>query len=371
MAGMGRVTFLITDLHRGGSPLLLADLAPGLAQRGWDVDVVSIAPREEVAELLEARGICVTSLEARFNRDLAVIPRFVRHVRERRPNVVLSVLIHANLLATMAKPFVGAAGTAGGVKWVQSIHTLQEKPRWHWTLQTVLLRHADGFVAPSRAIVRKLEGLGAEVPGGGVVVANGIDVGRFYGARAVTEVPWGKGAVVVGAVGRFDPVKRLELLIAALRYLPGEYQAALVGYGPQEGALRRMAGELGLTGRVHFVGATAEPERWYKAFDIYCNLSSSEGFGLTLAEACCAGVPIVTCDTAAIRETLEGAGGTTWLGGGADPEATEVARGIIKARGGAGSRMGLEGLERRYGRAGMVEGYEGLLRGVMAAGKSA
>ena len=44
MVWMARITFLITDLHRGGSPLLLRTSA-GLAGLGWEVEVVSIAPR--------------------------------------------------------------------------------------------------------------------------------------------------------------------------------------------------------------------------------------------------------------------------------------------------------------------------------------
>ena len=76
------VTFLITDLHRGGVPLLLAALCPGLAARRRVVpEVVSIAPVGEVGGILRGRGISVTSLEAGGNRDVRVLPRFVDHLR--------------------------------------------------------------------------------------------------------------------------------------------------------------------------------------------------------------------------------------------------------------------------------------------------
>src|SRR3954470_852326 len=127
MAQPRHLTFLITDLDRGGSPLLLAALAPGLLARGFEVEVVSIAPEGEVAGLLRARGVPVFSMNAEGAGDFSVVPRFANHVRRRQPDLVASILIHANLLAVLVKPFVQP-----GIIWVQSIHPLQERPRWHW-----------------------------------------------------------------------------------------------------------------------------------------------------------------------------------------------------------------------------------------------
>ena len=143
------------------------------------------------------------------------------------------------------------------------------------------------------------------------VIPNGINVPRFHDAAPIENPPWPKGSTVVGYIGRFDPVKRLDLLIHALEFLPTNFHLALVGWGTpqQEQYLRHLAAQLPQTpdqlsilnsqfsigSRLHFLGPTTEPERWYKSFNIYCSLSASEGFGLTLAEAACAGIPIVTC----------------------------------------------------------------------------
>ena len=316
-----RLTFLITDLHRGGSPLLLADLAPGLQRHGFDVEVVSIAPEGEVAGLLRARSVPVYSLNAEGRGDFSVVPRFANYVRRARPDIVASVLIHANLLAVLARPFVERR-----VLWVHSIHTLQERPRWHWYVQGVLNSFADGFVAPSAAIVRKLAAYGPmpQVQ----VIPNGIDVARFALAEPipVQERPWPADAFVVGFLGRFDPVKRIPLLIRAATLLREELprlHVALVGYGQQEAELRQLKVQLGLEGRLHFVPPSPTPERWYRAFDVFCSPSAAEGYGLTLAEATCAGLAVIACDTPAVRETLENA---VWIPEDATPQA--VARAI-------------------------------------------
>jgi glycosyltransferase involved in cell wall biosynthesis len=337
--------FAITDLHRGGSPLLLAELAPGLQRRGWDVEVVSIAHEGEVAELLRARGVRVTSLEAWGNRDVRVVGRFVTLLRRRRPEVVFTVLVHANLLAALALPLA----RRGAKAWVQSIHTVQEKPAWHWVVQGMISQRADAVVAPAAAVIQKMQDFGP-VPRT-MVIPNGIDVRRFYEARSWEDVPWPKGVRVVGYIGRFDVVKRLEVLVAAMGTLAG-WHLALAGYGPTEGTLRKQVAELGLTERVHFVGATKEPERWHKAFDVFCSPSVGEGYGLTLAEATAAGVPVVACDTEAVRETVEAA---AWLS--EEGDGRELAGAIEAAALGKKRCMSLSELEKRYSLERMVEAY--------------
>jgi len=356
-AGMASVMFVITDLHRGGSPLLLAELAPGLARRGWDVEVVSIAPEGEVAGLLRERGLKVTSLEARFSKDVTAVARFVSLVKRRQAatgvDIVCSVLVHANLLAAMAMPFLRRRGGGRKIKWVQSIHTLQPRPAWHWTLQGRLSGRAEAMVAPSQAVIEKLRQHGP-VPGA-TVIPNGIDVRRFYEARPMENVPWPKGVQVVGYVGRFDPVKRLAVVVEAMRELK-HWHLALVGYGAQEGVLRAQVAGLGLAERVHFVGATKEPERWYKTFDVFCSPSAVEGYGLTLAEAVAAGLPVVACNTAAVRETVSEA---IWVS--AEVGAGELARAIEQSCAEQKRPMSLAELEKRYSLERMVERYGAFL----------
>jgi glycosyltransferase involved in cell wall biosynthesis len=364
MPRITRISFLITDLHRGGSPLLLASLAPALASDGqFDVEVISIAPGGEMEPMLEERGVPVVSLNAGSNRDPRVLPRLVAHLRARRPEIVCSILIHANLLATLARPFV-----SGRTAWVQSIHTLQRKPRWHWYLQGILSSFGDALVAPSRAVIDELERYGP-VPRP-TVIPNGIEVAKFYHAEPMPpdQCPWPPGSVVVGYLGRFDPVKRLDLLVRGAASLiardggSSRLRIALVGYGPQEGALWRLARELGITRNLNVIPATTLPERWYKTFSVFCMPSSAEGFGLTLAESLCAGVPIVACDTSAVRATLESGAGVFWLP--QDPTPRDVAASLEAAM--SAPRLhpaSLSELEAQYSLEKMVVAYQTLFQG--------
>lgn len=346
---MPSVMFVITDLQRGGAPLMLAELAPGLQRQGWNVAVVSIAKEGEVAGLLRERGVSVMSLEAAGNKDVRVVGRCIRLLRQRQPEVVVSILVHANLLAALALPLASRRKRV----WVQSIHTVQENPEWHWIVQGMISRQADAVITPAAAVIRKMQEHG-QVPRS-VVIPNGIDVRRFHDARPVDKPPWPVGTRVVGYIGRFDPVKRLGMLVDAMTELPACH-LALVGYGPMEEALRRQTTVLGLAQRVHFVGPTKEPERWYKAFAVFCLPSAAEAFPLSLVEATAAGLPVVACDTPAIRETVEAAAWVAEAG-----NAAEVARAIGQALGQQKRCMSLPELEKRYSLERMVTTYARVL----------
>jgi glycosyltransferase involved in cell wall biosynthesis len=71
------------------------------------------------------------------------------------------------------------------------------------------------------------------------------------------------------SVGHLIPRKGHDLIIRALADLPG-LDLMIVGRGPEEEALRRLAQELGVGERVRFLGAVAQEElhAYYSAADI-------------------------------------------------------------------------------------------------------
>jgi glycosyltransferase involved in cell wall biosynthesis len=88
--------------------------------------------------------------------------------------------------------------------------------------------------------------------------------------------------------------------------LGGETQLAVVGAGPDEAMLRRLAAELGVAARVHFLGAVgraALPEL-LAASDAMVLPSASEGLANAWIEALACGTPIVICDAGGAREVV-------------------------------------------------------------------
>lgn len=145
-----------------------------------------------------------------------------------------------------------------------------------------------------------------------VVIVNGVDFGRMdtvLRESAIHRESLGLGPddFVLGCVSRFDPVKRLEVLLAALRRLRDRIPKValiLVGGGGEEDRIRGLAKAMGLAQHVIFTGFLENPARIYPLLDLYVSSSRKEGLPLAVVGAMGAGVPIVATDVPGHRDVV-------------------------------------------------------------------
>jgi glycosyltransferase involved in cell wall biosynthesis len=107
------------------------------------------------------------------------------------------------------------------------------------------------------------------------------------------------------STGRLTEQKNQIALIEATAGVP-DMHLALAGTGPAAEALTSRAHALGMGNRLHMVGELP-PERVFQflaAGDVFLFASRSETFGLSVAEAAIAGLPIVSNDLGVLREVL-------------------------------------------------------------------
>ncbi|AXI78124.1 glycosyltransferase [Peterkaempfera bronchialis] len=152
----------------------------------------------------------------------------------------------------------------------------------------------------------------------------------------------------IGAVGRLDPVKRLDRLIEAFASAasgrPG-WELHLFGEGPLEAELRAGAARLGVADRVVFRGAAADMESAYRELSVVALTSEREGRPMALAEGAACGVPCVAFDVSGgVRELVED-GRTGTLVPAYDVPAFATALGTL---------MDDQELRRQYGAAGRL-----------------
>jgi glycosyltransferase involved in cell wall biosynthesis len=148
-------------------------------------------------------------------------------------------------------------------------------------------------------------------PGRVDVICNGVDVERFADGDGAALRAWlgvAAGAPLVGIVGRVSRQKAQDVFLRAARQVLDRRPDAtfVVAGGTQEpdfdAAVRSLAAALGIADRVRFAGHVADVPSLYAALDVLVAPSRWEGYGLVLAEAMAAGVPIVASDLGAIRE---------------------------------------------------------------------
>lgn len=120
---------------------------------------------------------------------------------------------------------------------------------------------------------------------------------------------------VIGYLGRLVMYKGLGVLIEALAGLPDYCRVRLVGSGPDQATLRRLAAERGVAERVEFVPAVATTQvpNVLASMDVLALPSLTqpnwmEQFGRVLIEAMACGVPVVGSDSGEIPHVIGDAG---------------------------------------------------------------
>lgn len=102
------------------------------------------------------------------------------------------------------------------------------------------------------------------------------------------------GATLLLFVGSDFERKGLGETIAALQGLESSAHLVVVGQSAEEDHFRAAAAKAGVADRVHFVGGTETPERYYANADLLVLPTKQDPWGIPLIEAMAARIPVVT-----------------------------------------------------------------------------
>lgn len=260
--------------------------------------------------------------------------------------------LHAHFLHTPASVARYAAEMTG-LPYSLAGHAKDVWTRPAWELREKL----DGArfcVTCSRETCEYLRSL---APGAPVeLIYHGLDRDFFappatFGSRRDGADP--RDPVRLLSVGRFQPKKGLDVLLRTLARLPGHVVLTLVGYGPTERALQRLARALGIERRVRWAGQLDHPavRALYREADLFVLASrvardgDRDGVPNVVVEALSQGLPVVATRVAALPEIVEdGVNGR--LVRPEDPAALAAAIAELAGDPGARRRLGAAGIRR-------------------------
>jgi sugar transferase (PEP-CTERM/EpsH1 system associated) len=151
---------------------------------------------------------------------------------------------------------------------------------------------------------------------------SGVDGDRFHreGPRPA-DLPWNAGdKLVIGTVGRFDPIKNQAGLLRAFRAILDQHpdwrsrlRLIIAGDGPLRGMLSALARDLGLGDSLWLTGARGDVPELMRAMDVFVLPSINEGISNTILEAMATGLPVVAGRTGGNPElVVEGVTGTLY-----------------------------------------------------------
>lgn len=372
---LDRVIHLSKMTGAAGSEGHLLALLPGLRARGVDARLWMLVepgnPVQDYVDRAEALGVPVERVIIRRHFDPGLWRRLAVRLRDARPDLVHTHLIHADLYGIPAARWAGVRGV------VSSRHNDDRFRRWLpvRALSRWLWRQADAGIAISEAIRRFAIAYEGVSPQKIHTIHYGLDPASVHAppdarTRLRQELGLPADAPLVGSVCRLIEQKGLDNALDGFAQVVAEFPAAhyaIAGDGPLRGALEAQAARLGVADRVHFLGWRADAPAIFAALDVLLAPSRWEGFGLVFLEAMALGVPVISTRVSAIPEVIAD-GETGWLVPPDDPAAIAGALRAALADPGERCRRGEAGrarLESQFTVDAMVERTLAVYRGVV------
>ncbi|WP_454736498.1 glycosyltransferase [Cupriavidus necator] len=298
-----RILVITTGLRLGGAEQQIAALARAFVALGNSVAIVSLTEGQEID--LPA-GIPITELGMRKTplSMLAALRKTRQVVRQWRPDVIHSHMVHGNLFAR------ALTRTGRMPPVVCSAHSAREGG----TLRTLAYRLTDRWCAltthVSEAGRQAMVESGAAPARRVIVMPNGIDTTRFRPDDAVRErarraLGLGAQDILVLNVGRLVPEKDQATLIEAFRLAARAVPNArlvIAGEGPLRPALQDRIVQGGLATLATLAGARSDIPDLLRAADVFALSSRIEGMPLAVGEALATGLPVVATAAAGVAE---------------------------------------------------------------------
>jgi glycosyltransferase involved in cell wall biosynthesis len=310
-----RVAFVVPSLALGGAERSLVKAATMLFESGYDVHVVVLSD---------------TAVE--IDSELPPAVALWRCRGGRSANPVLWMRVRSRLRR------IGASVVIGWSTYANMVAVIASRPWDPWKLVLSernyvpeLLRTLAG-TSPRRLLMAFL--IRALYPRAAVVTANSAENVRFLAKWIRSSVSFKElpnmidieqvdrlsmemvpadnrnDDVLILAAGRLVPQKGFDILLRAMAQVPKDlsWHLELIGEGPEEAHLRRLAVEAGIAHRINWLGAQANPFPYFRNADIVVVPSRFEGFPNTALEAMASGKALICTDCKTGPRELTGNG---------------------------------------------------------------
>jgi glycosyltransferase involved in cell wall biosynthesis len=291
-----RITSVIGSLGGGGAERNMVRLSGAMAERGHEVTLLTTDPDtrdvyEVPAAVRRVRADPASHLSCRWF-DLACQRRrraaLRRSLLATQPDLVLTFLDTVNIGVLLAL-------------WADDVPVIVSErtdPRHHsigprWSLLRWL-----AYPRAARVVMLAEESMEWAARFWPRWCIESIANPVFPAQRAAGAARRSAGHVVLG-VGRLQSEKGFDLLIRAFASLADQFpdwQLVIFGEGPERNALTDLAHSLGVASRIRLAGPTSDPFVGVGNEDLFVFSSRYEGFGMALAEAMAAGMPVVSFD---------------------------------------------------------------------------
>ena len=304
---MTKIIHVIVSLEVGGAEGMLKRLVlecsknPSIRQ-----SIITLKNEGTIGHQLRKQGVDVISLGmTSFFSTPLLFYRLIRIFSFERPDVVYTWMYHSDLLGGLAAFLGGARNIIWGIR-----NTSITQRSFSVTSAVIKICSILSFYIPKKIVCCAEAARLAHIELGYcakkiVVIPNGYDLSLFnpstkIGLTTRIEMGISESALVVGVVGRFDPLKDFNNFVqAASRVCDAlnNVKFVMVGRGLDHAnlELKNWIRKTGHADKFYLV-SEQNPHNFLAAMDVFCLSSKSEGFPNVVAEAMAMQVPCVVTD---------------------------------------------------------------------------
>jgi glycosyltransferase involved in cell wall biosynthesis len=301
-----RVVYLAHTFQVGGAEEMVLNLVRHLPPR-FEPMVCCIHDLGPIGGEIRDSGtpISVLGLNPGLRRPWDVA-RIRRHLRQMHPQIVHTFLLTASLYGRLAAMLARVPIVIG-----TEVNIYERKRPSHALAERLLMPGTDRVVASAESVrqfyIQQVHADPAKVD----VIYNAVDWAQLQTTRGREEmrrslgVPCNRPVAVI--IARLTEQKGHAYLFDALAHTPGleALHVIVVGDGDLRESLRHNVDALGLSSRVHFVGARRDLGDLLHAADLFVLPSLWEGLPLSLVLAMGAELPVVATRVAGLPEVVE------------------------------------------------------------------
>ncbi len=292
-----KITLFIYNLTIGGAERVTVNLANQLTECGYQVEVLVVTEDGDLIDELVPE-VELSSLSVNEMRWSAI--PLARHLRRTRPDVLISFMTAANVMAIVAARMARISTTVIATEHStkSKVRDITQKP--DLILAKYLYRYADHVVGVSKGVSNDIREW-ARVPDDKVVTIYNPVISEE--AIATTYEPpshqWfhDDSIDVVLSVGRHIRQKDYPTLIRSFALLLEERENVrlmLLGGGELTSEYESLIAELDIEDEVAMPGFVTQPYPYMAHADVFALSSRVEGLSLVLIEAMACGTTVVS-----------------------------------------------------------------------------
>jgi glycosyltransferase involved in cell wall biosynthesis len=293
------IALFLPSLSGGGAERVMLTLAHGFAERSLSVDLL-VACDEGSDQNRPPSSVRFISFGK--NRTLASALKLAKYLREEKPDILLSTLDHANLVALWAR-LLSRTKVEVFVRVDNMVSSTYRHSRSLAKyviplLMAVFYPFADGVIAVSEAVADDLARCAFLSRRRIRRIYNPVDISSIEKrSKAPLDHPWlaqNRPPVILG-VGRLTKQKNFAALLRAFREVR-RYRAAkliILGEGDDRAHLESLIDRYGLKGEVDLPGFSENPYAYMARSSVFAMSSLWEGFPVAVLEAMAVGLPVV------------------------------------------------------------------------------